>query len=185
MGISFYSLAGIMLLIIAGVHIFLNMRYPTMAGHVIVPYFFIAFGMALSLIAFINKKFIAAFFLIAYSMAIILYPIGKTILPKVEPYETSKQLAKELLKHYKEGEVIGCEKDYRAGVAFYTNQTPVEIDYFSTLARLFDSENRIWCVAKQRNLADLSSPGADRARKVITVYSDGRKKLLITNKALQ
>ena len=107
--VSYYSLPSLILVIFVGVCIFIKMDYPEILGKVIITGLFLIFGIALSTAAFIKRKFIAAFLLIAYSVALIIYPIDKLILPDLGPHESSKALSKELLKFYKEGEAIGSE----------------------------------------------------------------------------
>jgi hypothetical protein len=183
MKVSYYSLPSLILLIFVGVCIFIKMDYPEILGKVVITGLFLIFGIALSLAAFINRKFIAAFFLIAYSVALIMYPLDRLILPALEPHESSKALAKELLKFYKEGEVIGSEYDYRAGIAFYTGKVPVKIVNYTTLHELMNSKERVWCVLKQKNLVDLTNPGIDKPKSVVVVFKSGKKRL-ITNKPL-
>ena len=183
MSVSYYSLPSLILLIFAGVCIFIQMDYPEILGRVVITGLFLIFGIAFSLIAFIGKRFLAAFLLIAYSVALIMYPVDKLILPALEPHESSKALAKELLKFYKEGEAIGSEYDYRAGIAFYTGKVPVKIADYSTSHKLMGSNERVWCVLKQKNVADLNGPGIDKPKNVVVVFKAGKKRL-ITNKPL-
>ena len=183
MNVSYYSLSSLILLIFAGVCIFIKMDYPEILGRVVITGLFLIFGIAFSLIAFIGKRFLAAFLLIAYSVALIMYPVDKLILPALEPHESSKALAKELLKFYKEGEAIGSEYDYRAGIAFYTGKVPVKIADYSTSHKLMGSNERVWCVLKQKNVADLNGPGIDKPKNVVVVFKAGKKRL-ITNKPL-
>ena len=183
MNVSYYSLSSLILLIFAGVCIFIKMDYPEILGRVVITGLFLIFGITFSLIAFIGKRFLAAFLLIAYSVALIMYPVDKLILPALEPHESSKALAKELLKFYKEGEAIGSEYDYRAGIAFYTGKVPVKIADYSTSHKLMGSNERVWCVLKQKNVADLNGPGIDKPKNVVVVFKAGKKRL-ITNKPL-
>ncbi|MFA5255113.1 MAG: glycosyltransferase family 39 protein [Candidatus Omnitrophota bacterium] len=181
MKVSYYVLPGIILPAFIGICIFIKMDYPEILGRVVITGLFLVSGIALSLIAFVNKKFIAAFLLIAYSVALIMYPVDKLILPALEPHETSKALSKELLKFYKEGEAIGSEHDYRAGIAFYTGKTPVKLTNSTTIRELMSSKERVWCVLKQKNIVDLNDrPGA---YDVVVVFKSGKKRL-ITNMPL-
>jgi hypothetical protein len=169
------------ILVIIGVSVFLNFRYQSIVPAAVIAGMFFLFGTGISFAAFINKKFAAALFLIAYSAAVMLYPLNTMVLPGIEDSESSKSLSKELLKFYKEGERIGCERDYRAGVAFYTDKTPVEIVYSSTLYELMGSRERAWCVVKQKNMVDLNGPGVENPKEIFVVYKSGKKRL-ITNK---
>ncbi|MCX5668483.1 MAG: glycosyltransferase family 39 protein [Candidatus Omnitrophica bacterium] len=181
---SYYALPGIILPAFIGICIFIKMDYPEILGKTVITGLFLIFGIALSLTAFISRKFIAAFLLIAYSVVLIMYPVDKLILPALEPHESSKALAKELLKYHKEGEVIGSEYDYRAGVAFYTGKVPIKIVDYSALHELMGSEERVWCVLKQKNVVDLYGPGIDKPKNVVVVVLKSGKKRLITNKPL-
>jgi 4-amino-4-deoxy-L-arabinose transferase-like glycosyltransferase len=183
MKVSYYCLSPLILLIFAGVCIFIGMDYPEILGKVVITGLFLVFGIALSFMAFKSRKFIAAFLLIAYSVALMMYPVDKLILPALEPHESSKALAEELLKYHKEGEAIGSEYDYRAGIAFYTGKVPVKITDYSTSHELMGSKERAWCILKQKNVADLNGPGVDKPKNVIVVFKSGKKRL-ITNKPL-
>lgn len=180
---SYYTLPAIILIVFIGISIFVKIDYPEMLGKVLITGLFLLFGVTLSLISFINKRSLAAFLLIAYSVAIIAYPIDKLILPALEARESSKAIAGELLKHYKEGEAIGSEYDYRAGVAFYTGKVPIKIDGYETLNGLMRSKERVWCVLKQKNVVDLKSLSIEDPKKVVVVFKSGKKRL-ITNKPL-
>ena len=180
---SYYFLILASVLVLIGVWIFLNVRYHSIALSAVIVGAFFLFGIAISFTAFINKKFIAPLFLIAYSVAVMLYPLNTMILPGIEDGESSKSLSRELLKFYKEGERIGCEHDYRAGIAFYTDKIPSEIVYSTTLHELMGSRERVWCVIKQKNIADLNGPGVENPKEATIVYRSGKKRL-ITNKPL-
>jgi 4-amino-4-deoxy-L-arabinose transferase-like glycosyltransferase len=180
MKVSYYSLPSLILLIFAGVCIFIKMDYPEILGSVVITGLLLIFGITLSFMAFISKKFIAAFLLIAYSVALIIYPLDRLILPALEPHETSKAIAKEMLKFHKEGEVVGSEHDYRAGIAFYTGIAPVKLTNSTMIRELMSSKERVWCVLKQKNIVDLKDPGG---YDVVVVFKSGKKRL-ITNKPL-
>ena len=183
MRVSYYALPVIIIPAFIGICIFIKMDYPEILGKVIITGLFLIFGIVLSLAAFKSKKFLAALLLIAYSVALIMYPVDKLILPALETHETSKAIATELLKFHKKGERIGCEHDYRAGIAFYTNTIPEEIINYSTVHELMGSKERVWCVLKQKNVADLNGPGIDKPKYVAVVFKSGKKRL-ITNKPL-
>ncbi len=182
MNVSYYALPSLILLIYAGVCIFVKMDYPEILDRAVITGLFLIFGIAFSLIAFIGRRSIAAFLLIAYSVVLMIYPLDKLILPTLEAHESSKAIAEELLKYYKEGETIGTEHDYRAGIAFYTGKVPVKVPDYSKLHELISSKERVWCVMKQKNVVDLSGPGPDKPKYVV-VFKSGKKRL-ITNKPL-
>jgi 4-amino-4-deoxy-L-arabinose transferase-like glycosyltransferase len=183
MKVSYYALPAIILPAFIGICVFIKMDYPEMLGKVFITGLFLISGLALSLVSFISKKFLAAFLLIAYSVALIMYPVDKLILPALEPHESSKAIAEELLKYYKDGEAIGSEYSYRAGIAFYTGKVPVKIADYATSHALMGSKERVWCVLKQKNVADLNGPGIDKPKNVVVVFKSGKKRL-ITNKPL-
>ncbi|MCX5665466.1 MAG: glycosyltransferase family 39 protein [Candidatus Omnitrophica bacterium] len=181
--VSYYTLPGIILLAFIGISLFVKMDYPEILGKVIITGLFLIFGIALSFMAFRSNKYIAALFLIAYSVALIMYPVDKLILPALESHESSRSLAKELLKYYKEGERIGSEYDYRAGVAFYTGKATVKIADYTASHELMSSKERVWCVLKQKNLVDLIGSTPGKLKNIVVVFKSGKKRL-ITNKPL-
>lgn len=180
---SYYFLIAIVLLAFPGMYIFLNMRYPDVAGSALTAGSFFLFGIILSWAAFVRKKYMAVLFLIAYSVALLIYPINRLVLPGIEARETSKALAKEILKHYKDGEMIGCEDDYCRGIAFYTGKMPVMLANCSAISELLNSKKRVWLVVKEKNLTDDIAAGPEREKKVNILYRSG-KKLLVTNRPL-
>ena len=151
MNISNYLLFVIMIICAIGALIFINLDYPDILREALISAVFPIFGMAFSLIVFIKRRYLAAFFLIIYSVILFLYPIGKLILPKIEPYETSRQISQKLLTFIKGDQRVGSESHYLAGIAFYTNRIPVNLDKHHELVNFLKSEERVWSVLKEKN----------------------------------
>ena len=180
--VSYYFLIAVVLLALVSIYIFLSTRYPDIAGSALSAGSFFLFGIILSWAAFARKKYAAVLFLIAYAVALLIYPINKLVLSGIEAKETSKALSEELLKYYKEGEQIGCEDDYRRGIAFYTGRIPVALANSSSINEFLNSKERVWMIVKNKNLADIA-PELLHGKKVNILYSSGKKRL-VTNKPL-
>lgn len=180
--ISYFAMIAVILIALPVIYLFLRARYPSIAGSSVLTGLFLLLGVILSFTAIVNKKYVAALFLIAYSVAVMIYPINNMILPGIEEKETSEAMSKELLKYYKEGERIACEKDYCAGVAFYTGKIPISVDNYSVLVKLMNSKDRVWIIMKQRNISDLVD-AKEVINKPVILYKSGKKRLL-TNKPL-
>lgn len=177
---SYYFLVAGSILTLFGAYMFIRMDYPAIAADALKVGSLFIVVLIVSLAAFVSKRFIAALFLIAASVAVIIYPIDKLILPSIEADETSKSISQEFLKLSKPGEPVGSERDYRAGVAFYTGRIPVFIGYSSTLHELMGSGERAWCILKEKNLSDLNGPGVENPKKIYIMHRAGKKRL-ITN----
>ncbi len=181
--VSFYILIAGSIAGAIAVLIYINYDYPVILGGVFVSCLFLIFGMLLSLTAFLNKKFLWAFFLIAYSVVIFLLPFGSLVVPEIERYETSKEISSKLLSLMKPGEKLGAESHYLAGLAFYTGKVPTDLDKYHIALQFVDSDDRVWCVLKEKNHRDLYE--LDRklpyARPSYMVYKLG-KRGIVTNK---
>lgn len=151
MKISYYFLA--IGALIGGIvaPIAVGMKYPALEEGVLASASFLVFGFMLSFVAFKKKKYPASIFLIFYSVAIFLYPLDRLVLPEVERQETSVIMAKELLKRARPGERVGSESNYLAGLAFYADKVPVNIDRYGDLVNFLASGERVWCVLKEKN----------------------------------
>jgi 4-amino-4-deoxy-L-arabinose transferase-like glycosyltransferase len=173
MNASYYFLIVVMALSLVGGYIFLKLDSPDMLPGAVVSGVFLIFGMALSLAAFIIKKFLSAFMLIAYAVAIILLPIASLVLPEAEGYESSRPVSKVINKHYKKGDVICSEKDYRPGVAFYTGVIPAYVSNSRDLDQYITAGKTVWGVLKRRNIVDENKR---------VIYSCGKKRLVTNGK---
>lgn len=147
----YFLLTAIAISLVAG-YIFIKMDYPDMIPGFLIAGVFLMLGMVLSLIAFVLKRFLAVFLLITYSIALMLYPVTKLALPSLEGYETGRPVSKVIMSYFKEGDIIGCAKDFRPGVAFYTGIIPVFIENNEGLLNLLQSGRRVWVVIKEKNL---------------------------------
>lgn len=134
-----------------GALIFIGYDYPGVLTSAFIAGLFVLFGMALSLAAFINKKFIWAFTFIAYSLVLFLYPLSELVLPAIEDFESCKGISRKLLTMMKPGERLGSESHYRAGLAFYTNKIPADTDTYDLVTNFLGSDDRVWCVLKEKN----------------------------------
>lgn len=157
MRFSYYLLMAAVVAASAGIFIFIrrDAEYNWILTKSLVSGAVLASGMALAFSAFIWRRFAASFFFIIYSVAIFIYPLNSLILPAVEIYETSKKISQEALSRMAPDEEIGCERDYLAGVAFYTGKTPVNIDRHHLLTQFLNSGKRVWCVMKEKNFHQL------------------------------
>lgn len=131
--------------------IFLYFDYPSILGGVAFICLCIIFGMALSCIAFRRRRFILSFFLIVYAVGVILFPLASMVLPEIERYETSKEIAAKLMTYMKPGEELGAESNYLPGLAFYTGRFPLDVDRHHVLVGFLESSKRVWCVLKEKN----------------------------------
>jgi len=155
MNISYYLLLAAIVFGAIGVLTYINFKYPFIVSSAFMCAVFLIFGFSLSLAAFISKKFIWTFFLIAYSLAIFAYPLLTLVLPQLEPYETSKAISQKLLSLMKPEERLGSESNYLAGLAFYTGKIPTDIDKHHLLVQFLSSKERVWCVMKEKNHREL------------------------------
>ncbi|MDP2912539.1 MAG: hypothetical protein Q8N91_00840 [Candidatus Omnitrophota bacterium] len=179
---SYYLLPLIVALGSVGALIYIYIDYPAILGGVAISCIFLAFGFCLSLIAFINKKFIISLSLIIYSLAIFLYPLSALVLPVIERYETSKEISLKLSSLMKPGERIASESNYLAGISFYAGKIPTDIDKHHALVQFLNSEGRVWCVLKDKNHRDLYDPkvSPDHVKPSYMVYKLG-KRSIVTN----
>ncbi|MBN2453125.1 MAG: glycosyltransferase family 39 protein [Candidatus Omnitrophica bacterium] len=181
--ISFYLLIFIMLFGWIGGAAYAKADFPSITRGVIISGLFIAFGAILSLAAFRAGKFIAAFMLIAYAMILFLYPVSVFLLPDIERYETSKEIAEKLIVYMKPGEKLGCESNHLAGLAYYTGIFPADIDRHHHMVQLLGSKERVWAVMKEKNHKQLYDPviNKDYVEPSYMVYKIG-KRAIVTNR---
>lgn len=182
MTVSYYVLLAVVVVGAIGALLYINYDYPVVLKGVFVSSIFLISGMALSLVAFLNKKFLWVFFLIVYSVAVFLLPLGALVLPEIERYETSKEISQKLLSLMKPDEKLGSESNHLAGLAFYTGKFPVDIDKHQMMVELLNSEKTVWCVMKEKNHRQLYDPkvNTDYVKPSYTVYGVG-KRTIVTN----
>ena len=172
MPLSYYFLFTAVVLSMVAAYIFIKKDYPDIVPAAFITGIFLLFGVAISLVAFNMKRFMLAFFFTAYTIVVALYPLTKLVLPGIESYETSKPVSKVILSSFKEGDIIGCERYFRMGVAFYTDKTPVLIDSSHPASELLSSSKRVFALIKEKNMF---------TTKAHLLYKFGEKRLL-TNK---
>jgi 4-amino-4-deoxy-L-arabinose transferase-like glycosyltransferase len=144
---------------------------------------FLAFGILLSLAAFVTGRYIAAFLLIVYALSVFIIPVNELVLPSVERYETSKEVSLVLAKRMKPGERLGSESNYLAGLAFYTGVFPSDLDRHHNLAAFMNSPDRVWTVMKEKNHRQLYDPAINETYVIpsYVVYRVG-KRSVVTNR---
>lgn len=151
MSFSYYALSIVIILGAITALIFINFDYPLILTEVLTSSLFLIFGIGLSSVAFVKRKYIGAFLFIPYSVLLFLYPASKLVLPKIEFYESSKEISRRVLTLLKADEKIGAESHYLAGLAFYTDKIPIDVDKHHILVDFLNSKNRVWCVLKEKN----------------------------------
>ncbi len=179
---SYYILPVAIVFAAIGLYMLIDRRYPNMLADATIAGSFLIFGAALSLVAFRAKEFLLAFFLTAFSVILFLYPFTMLVLPEMGRYETSKEISQKLLSLVAAGEPIGAEKHYRAGLAFYTNRPIADLDRHHYITRFLNSDERAWCVLKEKNHMQLYDRGINEVyvKPTYMVYKMG-KKAIITN----
>lgn len=179
---SYYLLIAIMLLAWIGGAIYAKLDFPSILSGVVVSSLFLVFGAVLSLIAFMRKRYLIAFVLIAYSVALFLYPASTLLLPDVERYETSKEVSQKLLTLMKPDDKLGSESNHLAGLAFYTGKFPIDLDKHHIQVQFMNSESRIWAVMKEKNHKHLYDPKITKiyVAPSYMVYKLG-KRAIVTN----
>jgi hypothetical protein len=126
-------------------------KYPVLSHDIFISTMFLVFGIIISAVAFMKKSYTAAFFLVIYALAIFLYPVSRLVLPELEPLESSKGVAVRLKTIMKPDEPVGCESNYLAGLAFYTDKVPVDLDKYHDQVNFIRSKGRMWGVMKEKN----------------------------------
>ncbi|MCM8760678.1 MAG: glycosyltransferase family 39 protein [Candidatus Omnitrophica bacterium] len=180
--ISYYVLATIILLGWAGGAIYAKLDYPEMLTGVVASSLFLAFGILLSLAMFLNKKFLVAILLIPYAIVLFLYPLNMLVVPEIERYETSKEVAYKINTLMEPDEALGAESNYLAGLAFYTGKFPIDLDKHHIQIQFMNSRGRVWAVMKEKNHGHLYDPEITKeyVKPSYVVYKVG-KRALVTN----
>lgn len=189
MSVSYYALCASVIFGAIAALLYLKFIYnirsdhPSIYNEIFVSSLFLIFGMILSLIAFINKKFFGAFLFIAYSVIVFLYPMNRLVLPEIERYETSKEIALKLGTLMKEGEQLGSESNYLEGLAFYTGRFPTDIDKHHIMVNFLSSDKRVWCVLKEKNHRELYDLDTKPycMRESYMVYKIGKRAIVTNN----
>jgi 4-amino-4-deoxy-L-arabinose transferase-like glycosyltransferase len=148
---SYYLLLAVIIAGAIGLVIFIHYDYPVMVEGVFISGMFLMFGFILSSIAFFNKKYLLTFALLAYAAGIFLYPFSIFVVPVLDTFESSRTIARELVKYMKPDERLAAEGNYLSGLAFYTGKCPVDVDRYHLLVNFLSEDKRNWCVIKEKN----------------------------------
>ncbi|MFA5143492.1 MAG: glycosyltransferase family 39 protein [Candidatus Omnitrophota bacterium] len=179
---SYYLLTAVVIAGAIGVPVYIYFDMPELFRGVAVSSLLLVFGFIVSAFAFIKKRYLAAFFLIAASVAMFLLPLNFLVLPEVERLETSKEAALKLRSMMKKGEPLGAQSDYMAGVAFYADKFPADLDHHEALLKFLNSDKRGWCIIKEQNHRGMYDPliNSDYVKPSYCVYKVG-KRVIVTN----
>lgn len=182
MRISYWILIIVMLFGWVGGAVYAKLDFPSITGGVIASSLFLVFGAVLSLICFWRRRYIMAFVFVAYAVALFLYPASRFLLPDVERFETSKEVAGYLRTHMKPEEALGCESNHLAGLAFYADKFPVDLDKHHIQIQFMNSPGRVWAVMKEKNNKHLYDPEITKVfvKPSYMVYKVG-KRAVVTN----
>ncbi len=184
MKISYYLLALAVLCGAIGVSAYLKYHkdMPGILFGTVVSGVSLALGFVITTIAFIRKRYAAAFFLIVVSLAVFLVPLDLLVLPQVERYETSKDVAQRLNMLMKPGERLGAQSNYLPGLAFYADKFAVNMDPHHVFINFLNSDKRVWCVVKEKNHNGVYDPliNDEYVKPSYLVYKVG-KRSVITN----
>ncbi len=155
MSLSYYLMITVIVLGSIGALIYVKIDEPALFSGVLVTCSILILGIIPSLIAFTGRKYLWAFCLVVYALAILLYPVKRLVLSQIEPYETSKEVSQVLSFVMNEGEKVGAESRFMEGIAFYTGKYPVNLDKHHDLVQFISSDERGWCVMKDKNHREL------------------------------
>jgi 4-amino-4-deoxy-L-arabinose transferase-like glycosyltransferase len=126
-----------------------------------------------------QRKILALFLSIAFSIVLILPAVTVYIFPVIEKYESRKALALTVKELSALNEKIGAECDHRRGIAFYTDRVEIEnIDVYEKQAEFFSREERVWGVLKLKHYNDVKERLKEDAP---TVIKRSGKHVLLTN----
>jgi hypothetical protein len=180
--ISYCTLLSAIFLTAIGALIFIRYDYPEMLGASSLSAVMLIFGFIVSAAFFLKRMYLGSFSMIALAVMLFLYPVGRFVIPQIERHESSKEIARNLLRYMKPGEKLGSESHYLSGLAFYTDKVPVNMDPHHILVQFLESEKRVWFVLKEKNhiqIYTLDTPPFCR-RPSYAVYKLG-KKVIATN----
>jgi hypothetical protein len=180
--ISYYLLAAIIVIGSIVAPIAIKAKYPVLSAGIAVSASFLVFGMLLSVAAFSAKKFIMAFILIVYAVALFLYPLNQLVVPQLERLEASKEVSGKLKPLMKPSERLGSESNYLPGLAFYADKAPSNLDRHHDMVQFMNSNERVWVVMKEKNHRQLYDPTVNKfyVKPSYLIYKAG-KRAIITN----
>ena len=182
--ISYYLLTAGILIGSIGIPLYLRHHndMPGILHGVIISSIFLVAGFIIATTAFIKKRYSGAFFLIVASLVIFIFPLCWLVLPQVERYETSKEIAQKLQPMIKGDEALGAQGNYAPGLAFYMNKFPIDLDRHPVMVSFLNSDKRVWCVLKDRNHSGLydSVINPEYVKPSYSIYKVG-KRVIVTN----
>ena len=180
--ISYYLLAAVVATGAIAAAIFIYFDMPEILKGVIISSLFLVTGFIVSALAFARKRYAAAFILIVVSLMAFMAPLGLLVLPEVERLETSKEVALKLRSIMKDAEPLGAQSNYMAGIAFYADKFPIDLDRHTRLIEFMNSNKRVWCVIKEQNHRGLYDPfiNDDYVKPSYLIYKAG-KRVIVTN----
>ena len=110
-------------------------------------------------------------------------PFGLLVVPEIERLETSKAISQKLLSWMKPDERLGAESNYLAGLAFYTDKIPMDLDKHDLVVQFLNSSDRVWAVQKEKNHRNLYNDviNPEYVKPSYMVYKSG-KRVIATNK---
>ncbi len=128
-------------------------------------------------------KYLRLFSGIAAALILLLIPVELFVLPQVEQYVSSKEIALKLLPMMKPADSLGGQSDYLAGLAFYADKFPVNVDRHQNMINFFNSPNKVWGVIKYKNHRDLydANLNKDYVPPSYLIYTIG-KRSIVTNR---
>jgi hypothetical protein len=161
-------------------------KYPSLAPGAAVSASFLVLGMILSLSAFIRKRYVPSMLLMVYAIAVFLYPVNELVVPPIERLETSKAVGLRLKPLMKQSEPLGSESNYLAGLAFYADRAPANLDRHHDMVQFMNSPGRVWVVMKEKNHAQLYDPVVNKqyVKPSYVIYKAG-KRAIVTNEIPQ
>jgi 4-amino-4-deoxy-L-arabinose transferase-like glycosyltransferase len=180
---SYYLLVIAMVLGPIGIMAYLKYDYPVILRSAAASAPVLVLGAILSFLFFLKKRIAVAFFLIFGAIAVFILPVTLLVLPKIDHYESSKEIVKKLVPLMKETERLGAESNYVAGLAFYTGKVPADLDKHHAMVQFLSSPDRVWAVMKEKNhiqLYTLDSPPF-LMKPTYMVYNIG-KRAIVTNR---
>lgn len=180
--VSYYILAAIIIIGSLVAPIAIKTKYPVLSAGIAVSASFLVFGMLLSVAAFSAKKFIMAFLLVVYAVALFLYPLNQLVVPQLERLEASKEAAEKIKPLMKPSERLGSESNYLPGLAFYADKAPTNLDRHHDMVQFVNSSERVWVVMKEKNHRQLYDPSVNKSyvKPSYLIYKAG-KRAIVTN----
>ncbi len=182
---SYYLMTALVLSGAIGISLYLKHHkdMPGILPGVIASGIFLAAGFIAATAAFVKRRYASALFLIVSSLMIFLLPLSFLVLPVVEKYETSKEVAQKLLTMMKYDEALGSQSNYVPGLAFYTDKFPVDVDKHQAMVNFFNSGKRMWCVIKSKNYRDLydTTLNKDYVKPSYLIYTIGKRSIVTSD----